>query len=290
MYCKKNNKRNGFYDTGDGHQLYWERHGAIGADPLFFLHGGPGGYCNTEQLVFFDLERFDVILFDQRGCGQSQGGIERNNTALLVQDIEALRRYFGFTTISLLGVSWGSWLALLFQKMFPLSVAQLTIASLFIPCKENLLAYEKQLWHCLHAVCQQSSMSSFNDIWIALRSDCPELQRSAAKLWLSVILLMTGKQVNTSWMDRFVDEHTIRALTIELHYHRHGYFCCQEDMGIGLSELQSLVILQGTDDFFGMRSLCWLRERGFVKSRLFPVGHDIFHPLLQQSIREAVSR
>ncbi|MFC5476054.1 alpha/beta fold hydrolase [Paraherbaspirillum soli] len=282
-------ERSGFYETSDGHRLYWERHGKIGGRPIFFLHGGPGGYSSAQHLVFFDLNRFDVILFDQRGCGRSQphGRLLHNNTSLLVDDIEALRRYFGFTGISLLGISWGSWLSLLYQNRFPESVAQITLASVFVPTKDYVSAYEQALTLCLHKMRQAPEMLTLEDLFCALHSADSQQRRAAARLWLGASLMLDGKTMDLSWCDADIDEQAIRAINLELYYHLNDYFVTAQDLDLVFRSAEPLVVLQGVRDVFGLQSLCWLRRRGSLKSRLFQVGHDAFEPIFQHAIRNA---
>ncbi len=61
----------GKLDVGDGHMLYYERSGTPGAKPAVFLHGGPGGGISARHRQLFDPALYDVMLFDQRGCGRS---------------------------------------------------------------------------------------------------------------------------------------------------------------------------------------------------------------------------
>jgi len=61
----------GHLDVGDGHSVYWERVGTPGGKPAVFLHGGPGGTISPSHRRLFDPALYDVTLFDQRGCGQS---------------------------------------------------------------------------------------------------------------------------------------------------------------------------------------------------------------------------
>ena len=61
----------GMLEVGDGHVIYWERCGTPGAKPAVFLHGGPGSGCSAKQRQQFDPALYDVLLFDQRGCGRS---------------------------------------------------------------------------------------------------------------------------------------------------------------------------------------------------------------------------
>lgn len=62
----------GMLAVGDGHSLYWERCGRAGGLPTVLLHGGPGSGASATSRRYFDPERFDVLLFDQRGAGRSR--------------------------------------------------------------------------------------------------------------------------------------------------------------------------------------------------------------------------
>ncbi len=61
----------GMLDVGEGHSLYFERVGTPGAKPAVFLHGGPGGGMSPSHRQQWDPDLYDVLLFDQRGCGKS---------------------------------------------------------------------------------------------------------------------------------------------------------------------------------------------------------------------------
>ena len=100
----------GTLDVGEGHRVYYERVGTPGAKPAVFLHGGPGGGLSPEHRRLFDPNRYDVMLFDQRGCGQSTpyAGLEANTTWHLVSDIERLRELAGVDKWLVFGGSWGS--------------------------------------------------------------------------------------------------------------------------------------------------------------------------------------
>jgi pimeloyl-ACP methyl ester carboxylesterase len=61
----------GMLELDDVHTMYWETCGNPLGVPVLFLHGGPGGGCSVEHRRFFDPEVFRVVLFDQRGAGNS---------------------------------------------------------------------------------------------------------------------------------------------------------------------------------------------------------------------------
>jgi len=114
------------YDTGmlpldDVHTMYWEVSGNPHGVPVVFLHGGPGGGCSAEHRRFFDPESFRIVLFDQRGAGNSTplGDATLNTTQHLVRDIELLRDYLGVAKWLVFGGSWGSTLALAYGQSFP---------------------------------------------------------------------------------------------------------------------------------------------------------------------------
>jgi proline iminopeptidase len=130
----------GFMDVGDGHTIYWERVGRRGAKPAVFLHGGPGGGINPKQRRVFDPARYDVILFDQRGCGQSTpfASLEANTTWHLVADIERLREMMGVEKWLVFGGSWGSTLALAYAETHPQRVSELILRGVYTLTRAEL--------------------------------------------------------------------------------------------------------------------------------------------------------
>jgi pimeloyl-ACP methyl ester carboxylesterase len=107
-----------------------------------FLHGGPGAGCTFNHARFFDPQRYDqVILLDQRGCGQSTprvGGdssssshqsILKDNTLLdIVHDCERLRVQLNISQWTvLLGGSWGSAVAITYGQIYPTRVSTILL-------------------------------------------------------------------------------------------------------------------------------------------------------------------
>lgn len=123
----------GRLDVGDGHSLYWERCGTKGAKPVVMLHGGPGAGCSPDHRRQFDPARYDILLFDQRGCGRStpHASLEANTTWHLVADIERLRELAGHERWMAFGGSWGSTLALAYAQAHPDRVTELVLRGIF---------------------------------------------------------------------------------------------------------------------------------------------------------------
>ncbi|MEO6255283.1 MAG: alpha/beta fold hydrolase, partial [Sphingomicrobium sp.] len=78
--------KSGHLDVGDGHMLYWELCGNPQGKPVVFLHGGPGAGSSMGHRRQFDPELYNILVFDQRGCGRStpHASLEANTTWHLV--------------------------------------------------------------------------------------------------------------------------------------------------------------------------------------------------------------
>jgi proline iminopeptidase len=159
----------GHLSVSDGHSIYYEKHGT--GRPAVMLHGGPGGGLSRSILDRFDLKKWCVVLFDQRGCGKSTpfGSIEHNTTWDLVEDIEALRSLFGFDSWFVSGGSWGTTLALAYAETYPSRVTGLLLRGLCF-CDDNSFRwlYEKG-----------GASEIFPDRWSSFISVLPERLRNA---------------------------------------------------------------------------------------------------------------
>ena len=158
----------GFLDVGDGHTIYWERVGTPGAKPAVFLHGGPGGGTNPGQRRVFDPALYDVVLFDQRGCGKStpHACLEANTTWHLVADMERLGTKFGIEKWLVFGGSWGSTLALAYCETHPERVSEIVLRGIYTCTRPELE------WFYQHGVSEM-----FPDKWERFVAPIPEEER-----------------------------------------------------------------------------------------------------------------
>ena len=158
----------GMLDVGDGHTVYWERVGTRGAKPAVFLHGGPGGGCSPTHRRAFDPEKYDVMLFDQRGCGRSKphAELEANTTWHLVADIERLRNMMGVDKWQVFGGSWGSTLALAYAETHPECVSELILRGIYTLTRAELE------WYYQFGVSQM-----FPEKWERFVAPIPEAER-----------------------------------------------------------------------------------------------------------------
>ncbi|MEU4426069.1 prolyl aminopeptidase [Actinoplanes sp. NPDC024001] len=123
-------------DVGDGNVIHWEEHGNPQGKPALVVHGGPGSGSSPAWLRPFDLQRYRVILFDQRGCGRSRPhaadpatDMRFNTTWHLVADMERLREHLRIPAWLLYGGSWGSTLILAYAQQHAHRVTEVVIAA-----------------------------------------------------------------------------------------------------------------------------------------------------------------
>ncbi len=122
----------GLLNVGESHVLYWRSFGHPDAMPVIALHGGPGSGSNSRHLTFFDPQIHRVVMFDQRGSGQSTPSAATfgNTSQDLVEDIEKLRRCLHVERWLVFGVSWGACLALIYSQIHPQATTGVVLAGL----------------------------------------------------------------------------------------------------------------------------------------------------------------
>ena len=127
-------REKGLLLVSDLHKIYWERSGNPKGKKVLIIHGGPGAGSQPRYRRYFDPQKFDIIQFDQRGCGNSIpfSELRENTTNNLVDDIEKLRKYFKIDKWILYGGSWGSTLALVYSIKHPSRIKSLILRGIFL--------------------------------------------------------------------------------------------------------------------------------------------------------------
>jgi len=118
----------------DGHTIAFFEYGNPSGFPVIVFHGGPGSGSSVQYTKFFDLQKYRVILFDQRGCGESTplGLTKHNTTEKILFDAERIREELGIRQWFVSGASWGSTLALLYAIQHPEKVHGILVSSIWL--------------------------------------------------------------------------------------------------------------------------------------------------------------
>lgn len=129
-----------YLPVGDGHELYVESIGNPKGIPVIYLHGGPGAHINDKARWFFNPEKYNVILFDQRGTGKSQPflSLENNTPFSAVEDIEKIRKHLNIDKWIVFGGSYGSTLGLVYGIHHPERIIHQVLRGIFLGRKVDI--------------------------------------------------------------------------------------------------------------------------------------------------------
>ena len=293
----------GMLDVGDGHQIYWERFGTKGAKPAVFLHGGPGGATSPSHRRLFDPALYDVILFDQRGCGKStpHASIEANTTWHLVADIERLRQMIGAEKWLVFGGSWGSTLALAYSETHPERVSELVLRGIYTLTRAELD------WYYQFGVSEM-----FPDKWERFIAPIPEDERHEMMAAYRRRLTGTDREEqlrcavawstwegetitllpNPDYSDHFYDpEFALAFARIENHFFVHAGWLEEGQLLRDAYKLKDIpgVIIHGRYDMPCPAKYAWQLHKAWPKADFHLIegaGHAYLEPgILDQLIR-----
>ncbi len=154
--------------VSDLHTLHVEEYGNPKGLPVVFVHGGPGGGIDERYHRYFDLTKWRVVLFDQRGCGRSTpfGEIKENTTFDLVADMEKIRAHLRIEHWHVFGGSWGSTLSLAYAIKHAERVRSLMLRGIFLVRKSEINWFY-----------QDGAGRFFPDEWERYLAQIPEAER-----------------------------------------------------------------------------------------------------------------
>ncbi|GED98539.1 prolyl aminopeptidase [Gordonia crocea] len=288
----------GHLDVGDGQHVYWEVSGNPEGKPVVFVHGGPGGGTSGRQRRFFDPQAYRIVLFDQRGCGQSRphiadgADLSVNTTAHLIADMELLREHLGIDRWQVFGGSWGSTLGLAYAQAHPDRVTELVLRGIFLLRRSEIDWYYNG-----------GAANIYPDRWEEYLAPIPPEERHG-DLVAAYHRLLTGPDVqraeaaalawtrwesSTSYLIPRADSDdddsrfALAFATIENHYFTHGGFLRDGQLLDEIATIADLpaVIVQGRYDVVCPMRSAWDLHRAWPGAELKIVddaGHASFEP------------
>jgi len=285
----------GRLDVGDGHSLYWELCGNRDGKPVVFLHGGPGGGSSPDHRRQFNPDKYQILVFDQRGCGRSTpyASLEANTTWDLVEDIEKLRTQVSkVEKWQVFGGSWGSTLALAYAQKYPERVSELVLRGIF------LLEASEVDWMYKEGGASQIYPDKFDE-FVALipegergnlveayrkrlTSDDKEVQLAAAKAWSKwegdIVTLLPSPET----VDHFTSPDVAVAVArIENHYMANLGWFEEGQLLKNADKLRGIpgVIVQGRHDSCTPPVAAWRLKQAWpeVELNIIPDAGHLFN-------------
>lgn len=300
--------RTGTLKVDETHELYFEESGNPEGTPIVFVHGGPGGGTEPKYRRFFDPAAYRIVLFDQRGCGQStpHASLVDNTTWHLVADMEKIREHLGIERWVVFGGSWGSTLSLAYAETHPDRVRALVLRGIFLLRKSEIdwfyqrgaSAIYPDAWEDYLAPIPESERDDLLYAYYRrLTSDDATVRQEAARAWSiwegrTSCLVPNEELIQRTGGDAF----SLAFARIECHYFKHrGWF----DEGRGLLEnvdkIRAIpgVIVQGRYDVVCPMETAWALHRVWPEAELRiaqEAGHSAMEPGITHELVGATDR
>ncbi|MBT5956088.1 MAG: prolyl aminopeptidase [Candidatus Marinimicrobia bacterium] len=286
--------------VSDLHTIHVEESGNPTGKPVIFLHGGPGGGIEPIYRQYFDPKKWRIIIFDQRGCGQSTPHAELtdNTTWDLVSDIEKIREFLNIENWVVFGGSWGSTLSMSYAIKHPSRCKGLILRGIFMLRKKEINWFY-----------QEGASYIYPDAWEYFLAPIPENERGdlvtayykrltssndtvrieAAKAWsiweASTSKLFKSEKSLHTFENAMVAEAFAR---IECHYFtKGGFFDTDEWLLENVDKIRHIptVIVQGRYDVVCPMISAWDLHRKFPEAD-FHVVQDAGHSMTEEGIAE----
>lgn len=287
----------------DRHTLYVEEVGVPDGIPALFIHGGPGGGCESYHRRFFDPDRYRVILFDQRGAGKStpHADLTDNTTWDLVEDMEKIRQELEVDKWMLFGGSWGSTLALAYAEKYPERVSAMVLRGIFL-CRPHEVKWFYQegcsrlfpdYWEDFVAPIPEDERDDMVSAYHRLLTGGDELRRlSAAKAWSIWEGRTATLNANEGVVSHFGSSRVALAMArIECHYFMNNSFLEPNQLLENASALDGIpgVIVHGRYDVICPVENAWELHKAWKGSEL-SIQPNSGHSATEPEIRAALVR
>jgi len=298
----------GMLKVSDLHTIHYERIGNENGIPVVFLHGGPGGGLISTYRQFFDPKAYHVVLFDQRGSGQStpHAELRENTTWDLIDDIEKLREKFGIEKWHVFGGSWGSTLSLAYAVNHPDRCLGLILRGIFLTRRRELEWFY-----------QYGASEIFADYFERFRDEIPEDERgdfmsayykrltsddekvrlSAARAWSvwegATSKLYPDKDLMGHWEG---EREALSLARIECHYFMNNSFFPSESYLIdNVDKIKGIptVIVQGRYDVVCPMTSAWELHKALPDAEFILVpdaGHSVSEKGITSALVHAMDR
>jgi len=300
--------KTGHLEVGDGHTLYWELCGNPDGKPLVFLHGGPGVGISPDHRRQFDPQKYNALLFDQRGCGRStpHASLEANTTWHLVEDIEKLREMIGVDKWLVYGGSWGSTLSLAYAETHPDRVTELVLRGIFLfdPYEIDWMYKEggaSQLypdkWEEFVAPIPEDERGDLVEAYRKrLTGSDRDEQLKCAKAWSKWEAQIVTLRPDAHVVEEFTeDEKAIAIARIENHYMANRGWLEEGQLLEGAAKLKGIpaVIVQGRHDCCTPVAAAWSLHKRWPEAELEIVpdaGHLFNEPGILDGLIRATEK
>jgi len=308
LYPPRQPYNEGELKVSDLHTIHFEESGNPEGKPIVLLHGGPGGGCPPFYRQYFDPEKWRLVMFDQRGCGQSKphAELQENTTWDLVNDIEKLREYLNIHQWVVFGGSWGSTLSLAYSQTHPDRCKGLILRGIFmLRQKEIRWFYQEGASYIFPDAWEEYvkpiPINERDDLLTAyyqrLTSPDAQIRLEAARAW-SIWEASTSRLFPDLDLKQMfgIDAFAEAFARIECHYFINKGFIDPEDkLLLNIDRIRNIpaVIVQGRYDVVCPMMSAWELHRAWPEAEFIVVadaGHSMSEPGIRTCLIEATDK
>jgi proline iminopeptidase len=291
-----------FLKVSDLHTIFVEQSGNPNGRPIIFLHGGPGGGLHAEYRQYFNPQHYRIVMFDQRGCGQSTPSAElkENTTWDLVSDIEKIREHLKIKDWIVFGGSWGSTLALSYAVTHPEKTKGLILRGIFL-CRPSEIKWFYQegasqifpdMWQRYHDYIPAEERHDFVSAYYKrLTNSNADIRLQAARIWSQWEAATSKLYVDPELIESFEDpEHALQFARIECHYFtNNSFFKTNNFLLENVEKIRHIpgVIVQGRYDVVCPAKSAWELHCAWPESKLHFIadaGHSVSEPGIRSKL------
>ena len=282
------------------HNIYVEESGNPNGRPVIFLHGGPGGGIESIYRQYFNPEKWRIIMFDQRGCGQStpHAELKENTTWDLIDDIEHIRQELNIDDWAVFGGSWGSTLALSYAITHSDKCNELILRGIFLLREKEInwfyqdgcsFIYPDAWEKYLSPIPENERKDLVKAYYGRLTSNDKEIRIEAARAW-SIWEASTSKLIQTEKaLHSFDQDNVAEAFArIECHYFINRAFFESDNWILeNVYKIQNIPmhIVQGRYDVVCPATSAWDLHNKLPESN-FHIIQDAGHSMLEVGIQK----
>ena len=293
--------RRDWLEVGGGHRVYFEESGNPEGFPVLFVHGGPGSQSRPAHRRFFDAAFFRIILFDQRGCGQStpRGSLADNTTAHLIADMDALRRHLGVEQWLLFGGSWGSTLSIAYAVVHADRVAGMILRGVFLGSRAEVEWFLSgvrniipEAWAEFAGGADQPLVQHYRRL---IDNPAQGIAAAAARRWNDYEARVMDPANPSASAGAASAPEVLASVKVQLHYLSNDFFLRPEELLDNLWRITNLpmIIVQGRMDMVCPPLTAFAVARGIANAELCMVadgGHSALQPQMAAQLCAATRR
>jgi proline iminopeptidase len=304
LYPISEPREEGYLKASAIHTLFYAIYGNPNGIPVVILHGGPGAGCSDALSRFFDLTRWNVVMFDQRGAMRSKpfGCMEENTPQHSVADIEALRKHLGIEKWVVFGGSWGTTLAMLYGQEHPEHCMAFILRGIFLGREQDYLhlfygmgkifpeAYEL----FLNYIPEEERSDLLSAYYLRIMDPNPEIHMGAARAFAQFDMICSTHLPNTEVVDKMLqnDKFILSMTKAFLHYSMNQFFLEPNQILSRMHKIAHLpaIIINGRWDAIDLPEMAYSVYKNWANSALWMMtqgGHSANDPAISSALATA---